>query len=162
VRIDRDRKGAGYCVPSTSCDNRTLVAETAPYTTLVDVQGFVFWNPNDLNDNAHGFTGWELHPLTAWRISSFYLSANPNPLPVMPGQSSSSTVSVSASSQFSGSVSFTSTVSSGPSSSGPIPAAAVNPSSMFLQTSGVGSTTLTVTTASSDAGNYTVTVTGAN
>ena len=162
VQIDRDWKGAGYCGPSTFCDNSTLLADTVPYMTLIDVQGFVFWNPNDLDDNAHGFSGWELHPLTAWRTSSFYVSANPNPLPVMPGQSSTSTISVSASSQFSGSVSFTATVSSGPSSSGPIPAAAVNPSSMFLQTSGVGSTTLTVTTASSDAGNYTVTVTGAN
>jgi len=162
VQIDRDWKGAGYCGPSTSCDNSTLVAETAPYMTLIDVQGFVFWNPNDLDDNAHGFSGWELHPLTAWRISSFYVSANPNPLPVMPGQSSTSTISVSASSQFSGSVSFTATVSSGPSSRGPTPTAAVNPSSMFLQASGVGSATLTVATASSDAGNYTVTVTGAN
>ena len=162
VQIDRDWKGAGYCGPSTSCDNSTLVAETAPYTTLVDVQGFVFWNPNDLNDNAHGYTGWELHPLTAWRISSFYLSANPNPLPVMPGQSSSSTVSVSASSQFSGSVSFTSTVSSGPGSSGPTPTAVVSPSSISLQSGGGGSATLTVTTVSSDVGDYTVTVTGAN
>src|SRR5207245_8608824 len=146
VRIDRDRKGAGYCVPSTSCDNRTLVAETSPTTPLVDVQGFVFWNPNDLNDSAHGFSGCAPHPLTAWRISSFYLSANPNPLPVMPGQSSSSTVSVSASSQFSGSVSFTSTVSSGPGSSGPTPTAVVSPSSISLQSGGGGSATLTVTT----------------
>ena len=162
VQIDRDWKGAGYCGPSTFCDNSTLLAETAPYMTLIDVQGFVFWNPNDLDDNAHGFTGWELHPLTAWRISSFYLSANPNPLPVMPGQSSTSTISVSASNQFSGSVSFTTGVSAGPGSSGPTLTATVNPPSISIQPNGVGSTILAVTTASSDAGNYTVTVTGMN
>ena len=160
VQIDRDWKGAGYCGPSTICDNSTLLSETVPYETLVDVQGFVFWNPNDLNDNAHGFTGWELHPLTAWRVSSFYLSASPSPLPVMVGQSGSSTISVSASSQFSGSVSLTAAVSSGPSSSGPTPTAAVNPASVSIQPDGIGSTTLTVTTASSDAGNYTIIVTG--
>jgi hypothetical protein len=160
VQIDRDWKGAGYCGPATVCDNSTLLSETMPYQTLIDVQGFVFWNPNDLSDNAHGFTGWELHPLTAWRVSSFYLYANPNPLPVVVGQSGSSIISVSASSQFSGSVSFTATVSSGPGSNGPTPTATVNPPSVSVQAGGVGSSTLTVTTVSSDAGNYTVTVTG--
>jgi len=162
VQIDRDWKGAGYCGPSTSCDNSTLLAETTPYNTLIDVQGFVFWNPNDLDDNAHGFTGWELHPLTAWRVSSFYLSASPNPLPVMVGQSSSSTISVGASNQFSGSVSLAAIVSSGTSSRGPTPTAAVNPPSISIQPGAVGSSTLTVTTASSDAGNYSIMVTGTN
>lgn len=38
-----------------------------PDNTLIDVQGFVYWDPAHVHEDWHGFTGWELHPLTAWR-----------------------------------------------------------------------------------------------
>jgi hypothetical protein len=41
-----------------------------PLGTRVDVQGFVFWDPAHLDDAWHGYSGWELHPLAAWRRRS--------------------------------------------------------------------------------------------
>src|SRR3989454_1556602 len=35
----------------------------------IDVQGFVFWDHDHVNESWHSFSGWELHPLTAWRVS---------------------------------------------------------------------------------------------
>ena len=47
---------------------------TRPVTSqLFDIQGFVYWDPNNnnhLGDQWHSYSGWEIHPLTAWRISS--------------------------------------------------------------------------------------------
>ena len=52
--------------------NATGIApQTPPSTTqLVDVQGFVYWDSEHVNDTWHSYSGWEIHPLTAWRISS--------------------------------------------------------------------------------------------
>ncbi len=41
-----------------------------PGGTLLDVQGFVFWDPSHTDAKWHGYTGWELHSFTAWRRSS--------------------------------------------------------------------------------------------
>lgn len=41
-------------------------ASPAP-DTLIDVQGFVYWDPAHVNEEWHQFTGWEIHPLTGWR-----------------------------------------------------------------------------------------------
>ena len=41
----------------------------------VDVQGFVYWDPGHVGERFHNYSGWELHPLTAWRTSSG--SSNP-------------------------------------------------------------------------------------
>ncbi|HVH15539.1 MAG TPA: IPT/TIG domain-containing protein [Candidatus Angelobacter sp.] len=70
VEFDGDWFAAGYCGAGTACDNNTLVHQTVSGSllTLVDVQGFVYWDPGHLNETWHGFSGWELHPLTAWRI----------------------------------------------------------------------------------------------
>ena len=38
--------------------------------TRLDVQGFVFWDPAHVNDAWHQYSGWELHPVAAWRYSS--------------------------------------------------------------------------------------------
>lgn len=38
--------------------------------TRLDVQGFVFWDPAHLNDAWHQYSGWELHPVAAWRYSA--------------------------------------------------------------------------------------------
>jgi hypothetical protein len=48
-------------------------AGVAPSTALppvgarVDVQGFVYWDPQHTDEQWHSFSGWELHPLAAWR-----------------------------------------------------------------------------------------------
>jgi len=34
---------------------------------LIDVQGFVYWDADSLNFSTHNWSGWELHPFTAWR-----------------------------------------------------------------------------------------------
>jgi hypothetical protein len=37
--------------------------------TRLDVQGFVFWDPAHVKDAWHQYSGWELHPVAAWRYS---------------------------------------------------------------------------------------------
>ncbi len=70
LEIDHDWKGAGYCGKGTICDNEKLEAQTEHHSTLIDVQGFVYWDPNHVTEHWHSFSGWELHPLTAWRLHS--------------------------------------------------------------------------------------------
>src|SRR3989442_4011316 len=36
---------------------------------LIDVQGFVYWDADSLNFSTHNWSGWELHPFSAWRPS---------------------------------------------------------------------------------------------
>lgn len=38
-----------------------------PGGTLLDLQGFVYWDPNHTTAAWHNHSGWELHTLTAWR-----------------------------------------------------------------------------------------------
>jgi hypothetical protein len=38
-----------------------------PLGSLVDVQGFVYWDAEHTDEQWHSFSGWELHPLAAWR-----------------------------------------------------------------------------------------------
>ncbi len=68
--IDHDWKAAGYCGPGTFCDNATLASQTSPTSSMIDVQGFISWDPDNLNSTWHQFNGWEIHPLTAWKLSS--------------------------------------------------------------------------------------------
>ena len=35
--------------------------------TRLDVQGFVFWDPAHTHESWHAYSGWELHPVAAWR-----------------------------------------------------------------------------------------------
>src|SRR5205807_5068978 len=49
-------------------------------TQLFDIQGFVYWDPNNNDhfaDEWHSYSGWEIHPLTAWRIAN---TSQPQPL----------------------------------------------------------------------------------
>jgi PKD domain len=54
--IDRDWKAAGIAPPLP------LHGQT------IDIQGFVYWNPQSLDTPWHSYTGWELH-VSAWRAS---------------------------------------------------------------------------------------------
>ncbi len=166
AEIDHDWKGASYCGPNTACDNNTLVAETAAYKSLIDVQGFVFWDPDHLSDSAHSFSGWELHPLTAWRISNtpadFYLSANPNSLSLLASLTGSSAITVNTFNLFSGNITFSTMVSAASSTVGPSPTATMTPSSVVVPSGGIANSNLSVTTAASSLGNYTVLVSGTN
>jgi hypothetical protein len=36
--------------------------------TRLDVQGFVFWDPAHVDADWHQYSGWELHPIAAWRL----------------------------------------------------------------------------------------------
>jgi hypothetical protein len=38
-----------------------------PVGTHIDVQGFVYWDPDHVDRVGHSYSGWELHPLAAWR-----------------------------------------------------------------------------------------------
>jgi hypothetical protein len=40
-----------------------------PGGKLLDVQGFVFWDPGHTDAAFHHYSGWELHSFTAWRLS---------------------------------------------------------------------------------------------
>lgn len=60
-----------------------------PIGTYIDVQGFVYWDPDHVNDPGHSYSGWELHPLTAWRISGTTNSTVPLGVTVCPGTVSS-------------------------------------------------------------------------
>jgi PKD domain len=65
--IDRDWKAAHYCGSSTTCDDAALGSQITS-STLLDVQGYVYWDPDHLTAQWHNFNGWELHPFTAWRL----------------------------------------------------------------------------------------------
>jgi len=68
MEIDHDWQAAKYCGSGTACDPSTLSSQTTSEVTLIDFQGFVYWDGNNANSASHSFSGWELHPLTGWRI----------------------------------------------------------------------------------------------
>jgi len=39
-------------------------------STSIDVQGFLYWDPTEVTTAGHNYSGWELHPFTAWRLSA--------------------------------------------------------------------------------------------
>ena len=63
--IDRDWKAAGIA-PASPAQGQTI-----------DVQGFVYWNPQWVDQPWHSYTGWELH-VVAWRVSTTPIS-DPSP-----------------------------------------------------------------------------------
>jgi len=166
AEIDHDWKGASYCGPNTACDNNTLVGQTAAYKSLIDIQGFVFWDADHVNESDHNFSGWEIHPVTAWRISNtssdFELNASPSSLAVLSSQSANSDVTVNTFNLFTGSVSFSTTVSSTSNTVGAPPTATMNPSNVTIASGGIANSKLTIATAASSLGNYTILVTGTN
>jgi PKD repeat protein len=50
--------------------NASGVAPTAPpLGQMIDVQGFIYWDPDSGNQSSHNWSGWELHTFTAWRLA---------------------------------------------------------------------------------------------
>ena len=47
--------------------SRGWVRSPPPGGVLIDVQGFVFWDPGHTDQAWHNYTGWEIHSFTAWR-----------------------------------------------------------------------------------------------
>jgi hypothetical protein len=39
-------------------------------STKIDVQGFVFWDSGNESKPSHSYSGWELHPVSAWYPST--------------------------------------------------------------------------------------------
>jgi len=161
IEVDRDWLGKGYCGPNVpSCDNATLFQEQSNGTISIDVQGFVFWE---------GPWHWELHPFTAWKLSSsppppppsppdFSLGASPNSLTFVIGSSGTSTITLTSISGLAGMASLSASVSS----SDLIliwPTASVSPSSVTLTANGTATSTLSISTSLlTTPGTYTVTV----
>src|SRR5881409_49050 len=161
IEIDRDWLGKGYCGPNVpSCDNQTLFQEQSNGSISLDVQGFVFWE---------GPWHWELHPFTAWKLSSsppppppsppdFSLGASPNSLTFVIGSSGTSTITLTSISGLAGTASLSASVSS----SDLIliwPTASVSPSSVTLTANGTATSTLSISTSLlTTPGTYTVTV----
>src|SRR2546427_3354833 len=74
IEFDQDWLAKGWCGSQTSwCNNVSAVDYVSLGSISLDVQGFVFW------DDTH----WEVHPLTAMRLSSgFSVSADPTSLEI--------------------------------------------------------------------------------
>src|SRR5438874_4546029 len=73
--IDRDWMAKGWCGPvSLNCNNSTLpqyvASGSSGGSTSIDVQGFIYWDPTEVTTPGHNYSGWELHPFTAWRLSA--------------------------------------------------------------------------------------------
>src|SRR6266567_8220949 len=161
IEIDRDWLGKGYCgVGVPYCDNATLGQYQSNGSISLDFQGFVFWE---------GPWHWELHPFTAWKLSSsppppppsppdFSLGASPNSLTFVIGSSGTSTITLTSISGLAGTASLSASVSS----SDLIliwPTASVSPSSVTLTANGTATSTLSISTSLlTTPGTYTVTV----
>jgi hypothetical protein len=157
LEIDRDWMAAGFCGAGTVCNNSTF--DSLNPTQKIDVQGFVTWHPP--SSPGHGYSSWELHPLTGWRISTgstpdFSITANPSSLNIQQGLSASSIVTIHSLGSFSGTVTL---------ATGTSPAIAnttttsLNPTSIALTSGGSATSTLTVQTSrSTPVGTYNVNV----
>lgn len=99
-----------FVCPSTQCYMHRIYMEVdaewnasgvapsiPPMGKMIDVQGFVFWDHDSVNGTAHNWSGWELHPFTAWRypIKSLSVTLSANPSSTNSGQRVSYTATVS-------------------------------------------------------------------
>ncbi len=136
--------------------NESGIAPTHPTAgSIIDIQGFVFWDDGHVIDAWHSFSGWEVHPLSAWRPSTpdFTMSANPKSLTFQTGSSGASTVKLSSQNGFAGTLSLSVSAPT-------VVTTSINPASATLTPGTSFSSTLKV--SSSTVGSYTVTVTGTN
>jgi hypothetical protein len=56
-------------VDATWASAKVAPPDLPPAGTRIDLQGFVYWDPGHTNDAWHFLSGWEIHPLSAWRPS---------------------------------------------------------------------------------------------
>jgi hypothetical protein len=127
-----------------------------PTNSQIDIQGFVYWDSGHTSDAWHLYSGWELHPVSAWRSANttatddFSLSVSPTSGSIQAGRSISATISTAVTAGNSQQVTLTASgVPSGMTVN-------FNPASLM---SG-GSAGMTITTATSTAkGTYSITVT---
>jgi hypothetical protein len=61
MEIDADWKASGQC----GCDIQHF--DNLTQNVNIDVQGFVTWHPPSAP--GHGYSSWEIHPLTGWKFS---------------------------------------------------------------------------------------------
>jgi len=147
--------------------NQSGIAPPRPTSrTTIDIQGFVFWDDYHLKDSWHQFSGWELHPVSAWRISGqspppdFGMTASPRSITVSAGSSGTSSIALTSLNNYVGTVSLTSSITSS-SISVVQPTVSLSPTSISLPSSGTGLSTLTVSTSLlTTPGIYTVSVRG--
>jgi hypothetical protein len=97
--IDRDWTAKGWCGPTSAvCNNSTLTqAQYLAGDVSLDIQGFVYWDPTEAGQ-GHNYSGWEIHPFTAWRLSPVQHSTSTLvecDSPVAVDQASNCTASVS-------------------------------------------------------------------
>jgi hypothetical protein len=157
LEIDRDWMAAGYCGTGTVCDNSTF--DNLNPTQKIDVQGFVAWHPP--SSPGHGYSAWELHPLTAWRMSNsstpdLSITANPSSLSIQQGSSATSLVTIHSAGGFSGNVILA--VGTSPAIANTTQAS-LNPASVMLSSGSSATSTLTVQTShSTPVGSYNVNV----
>jgi len=164
LEIDRDWMAAAYCGAGTACDNSTF--DKLSSSQKIDVQGFVTWHPP--SSSGHGYSSWELHPLTAWRISTgappdFSMSASPTTMTVSVGSSGTATIALSSLNDFVGTVDLSASIapSDTTASLSPVkPTVSFSPASVVLAANGTGASTLTVSSSLlTTPGTYTITVT---
>ncbi len=151
ANIDRDWNASGEAPP--------MIGVNA-MSQRIDVQGFLYWNPYNLNASWHLFSGWEVHPLTAWRMSGEtlpdYYVASKATLTVLPGGLNSSIIYTGSLAGFQGTITLSATVSPGPTVS-------LSPTSLQLAAAGPGNlatSILTVSAGNALPGVYLLTVTG--
>jgi hypothetical protein len=156
AEIDHDWKAAGYCGSGTACDQSTLASQTSRASTKIDVQGFIYWDPGRETSQGHNYNGWEIHPFTAWRLHQstpdFSISANPSSVSFNGGSTGSFTTTITGRNGFTGTVTLSTSVSS---------KAGLSVSCSPTGISG-GSGSSSCSLNSSTVGSYTVTVTGAS
>ncbi len=152
VEIDRDWNASKTAPPMIGVNGTS---------ERIDVQGFLYWNPDEVGEAWHLYSGWEIHPLTAWRRSGqtghdFYL-ANRRLLSVQFGSSSPTNLFLGSLGGFQGTVSLATSASD----AGIV--VSLSTTSVHLNSTGWGSSAqpvLTVSAPGATPGAYLVTVTG--
>jgi PKD domain len=79
--------------------NASGISPAAPPATgqMIDVQGFVYWDNGSVDFASHNWSGWELHPFTAWRLSLPALTVSIAASPASPSVGGQVVFSVSVS-----------------------------------------------------------------
>jgi hypothetical protein len=72
VHVEIDRNWSAYAVDTGDSTwdglNGHITFRNLSSNVLIDAQGFVYWDPEHLTEAAHNFSGWEIHPVTAFRV----------------------------------------------------------------------------------------------